>query len=128
MFITATEEAQVHVKIDPKSVVIDLVGELDTTMSRMLNREINGLDSSSCGTVVVRLERLESTQWAGLCDLAAVIDRHRRAGRDVRAQSRLRRVIALLDEFAIPHDGPDDGALPMRRRLIIARNPQPKVA
>lgn len=117
-----------HAKTRSETIVIDLVGELDTAMSRMVNREINGLDPAHCATVVVRLERLESTQWAGLCDLATVIDRHRRAGLDVRAESRLRRVIALLDEFAIPHDVPDDGELFMRRRLIIARTPKPRVA
>jgi len=112
----------------PQVVVIDLVGELDPTMSRMLNRELQGLDRDKCATIVVRLERLESTQWAGLCDLASVIERHRRAGLDVRAQSRLRRVRAVLDELAIPHEVPDDGAQVMRRRVIIARTPKPQVA
>jgi hypothetical protein len=104
-------------------VLIDLVGELDSTMSQMLDRSIRALDQTTCATIVVRLERLESTQWAGLCDLGSMIAMHRRNGLDVRADSRLRRVRAVLDEFAIPTDVPREGALIMRRRMIIARTP-----
>lgn len=104
-------------------VLIDLVGELDPTMSKMLDRSIRMLDHSHCGTIVVRLERLDSTQWAGLCDLGSVIATHRRNGLDVRADSRLHRVRAVLDEFSIPTDAPANGAPFMRRRMIIARTP-----
>ncbi len=104
-------------------VLIDLVGELDSTMSRMLDRCIRTLDQTNCATIVVRLERLESTQWAGLCDLGEMIATHRRNGLDVRAGSRLQRVRAVLDEFAIPTDIPREGAPFMRRRMIIARTP-----
>ncbi|MGH7659385.1 MAG: hypothetical protein ACRENA_00525 [Vulcanimicrobiaceae bacterium] len=104
-------------------VVIDLVGELDSTMSQMVDRSIRQLDSSNCATIIVRLERLESTQWSGLCDLGTVIRAHRENGLDVRADSRLRRVRAVLDELAIPTDVPVSGAPFMRRRMIIARTP-----
>jgi hypothetical protein len=104
-------------------VLIDLVGELDSTMSKMLDRSIRTLNQTNCATIVVRLERLESTQWAGLCDLGAMIASHRRDGLDVRADSRLQRVRAVLDEFAIPKDIPREGAPFMRRRMIIARTP-----
>ena len=104
-------------------VLIDLVGELDPTMSKMLDRSIRTLDHSHCATIVVRLERLDSTQWAGLCDLGSVIATHRRNGLDVRADSRLNRVRAVLDEFSIPTDAPGNGAPFMRRRMIIARTP-----
>jgi len=101
-------------------VVIDLVGELDPVMSRMLDRSIRTLTNSNC-SIVVRLERLNSTQWAGLCDLGSMIAAHRRNGVDVRADSRLQRVRAVLDEYAIPTDVPSNGAPFMRRRMIIAR-------
>jgi hypothetical protein len=104
-------------------VLIDLVGELDPTMSRMLDRSIRMLALANCSTIVIRLERLDSTQWAGLCDLGTVISTHRRNGIDVRADSRLRRVRAVLDDFAIPTDVPANGATFMRRRMIIARTP-----
>jgi hypothetical protein len=104
-------------------ILIDLVGELDSAMSKMLDRSIRTLDQSTCSMIVVRLERLESTQWAGLCDLGSMIAGHRRNGLDVRADSRLRRVRAVLDEFAIPMDVPSDSAPVMRRRMIIARTP-----
>jgi hypothetical protein len=104
-------------------VLIDLVGELDSTMSKMLDRSIRTLDQTICATIVVRLERLESTQWSGLCDLGSMIATHRRNGLDVRAASRLQRVRAVLDEFAIPTDVPRDDAPFMRRRMIIARTP-----
>lgn len=104
-------------------VMIDLVGELDSTMSRMLDRGIRLLDPLDCATIVVRLERVESTQWAGLCDLGDVISKHRRDGLDIRADSRLQRVRAVLDQFAIPTDVPSNGAPVMRRRMIIARTP-----
>ncbi|MGH7715024.1 MAG: hypothetical protein ACREML_03400 [Vulcanimicrobiaceae bacterium] len=104
-------------------VLIDLVGELDSTMSKMLDRSIRTLDQSICATIIVRLERLESTQWAGLCDLGSMLATHRSNGLDVRADSRLRRVRAVLDDFAIPTDVPGEGAPFMRRRMIIARTP-----
>jgi hypothetical protein len=104
-------------------VVIDLVGELDSTMSQMVDRSIRLLDPANCGTIIVRLERLESTQWAGLVDLGSVIRTHRENGLDVRADSRLRRVRAVLDELAIPTDVPTNSAPFMRRRMIIARTP-----
>lgn len=104
-------------------VLIDLVGELDAAMSRMLDRGIRLLDPLNCATIVVRLERLESTQWAGLCDLGNVITAHRQNGLDIRAESRLRRVRAVLDELAIPTDVPKNGEPFMRRRMIIARTP-----
>ena len=104
-------------------VLIDLVGELDSMMSKMLDRSIRTLDQTVCATIVVRLERLESTQWSGLCDLGSMIAMHRSNGLDVRAASRLRRVRAVLDEFAIPTDVPRDDAPLMRRRMIIARTP-----
>ncbi len=103
--------------------MIDLIGELDPTMSQMLDRSIRLLDPANCATIVVRLERLESTQWAGLCDLGTVIRAHRQNGLDVRADSRLQRVRAVLDELAIPTDVPANGAPFMRRRMIIARTP-----
>jgi len=113
------------VKAHPRReiVLIDLVGELDSIMSRMLDRNIRMLAQTNCTTIVIRLERLESTQWAGLCDLATVISAHRRNGLDVRADSRLRRVRAVLDEFAIPTDVPAKDAPLGRRRMIIARTP-----
>lgn len=92
-------------------------------MSRMLDRGIRTLANANCTTIVIRLERLDSTQWAGLCDLGAVIAAHRRNGLDVRADSRLRRVRAVLDEFAIPTDVPASDAPIMPRRMIIARTP-----
>ena len=104
-------------------VVIDLVGELDPVMSRMLDRSIRTLTQQSCSMIVIRLERLNSTQWAGLCDLGSVIAAHRRNGLDVRADSRLQRVRAVLDEYAVPMDVPEGGAPLMRRRMIIARTP-----
>jgi len=106
-----------------ESVYIDLVGELDPTMSRMLDMTIRLLDPSNCATIVVRLERLNSTQWAGLCDLGSVITAHRQNGLDIRADSRLRRVRAVLDELAIPTDVPKAAGPYMRRRMIIARTP-----
>lgn len=104
-------------------VVIDLVGELDSAMSEMLDRSIRLLDPENCATIIVRLERLQSTQWAGLCDLGSVIRTHRQNGLDVRADSRLQRVRAVLDELSIPTDVPANGLPFMRRRMIIARTP-----
>ena len=90
-------------------------------MSRMLDGSIRSLGESNCSTFVVRLDRLNSTQWAGLCELGSVIAAHRRNGLDVRADSRLQRVRAVLDEYAVPMDVPSNGAPLMRRRMIIAR-------
>jgi hypothetical protein len=115
--------ALVKTKARREIILIDLVGELDSTMSKMLDRSIRTLDQMNCATIVVRLERLESTQWSGLCDLGEMIATHRRNGLDVRAASRLQRVRAVLDEFAIPTDVPRDDAPFMRRRMIIARTP-----
>ena len=104
-------------------VMIDLVGELDSTMSRMVDRGIRLLDPMHCATIVLRLERVDSTQWAGLCELGNVISMHRKNGLDIRADSRLQRVRAVLDELEIPMDVPSNGAPFMRRRMIIARTP-----
>jgi hypothetical protein len=103
-------------------VQIDLIGELDPTMSRMLDHAIRSLDSEHCPTIVIRLEGLESTQWAGLCDLGAVIAKHRENGLDIRADSRLQRVRSVLDDFAVPTDVPKANGQ-SRRRAIIARTP-----
>lgn len=119
----AIPEVSVKTQARREIVLIDLVGELDPTMSRMLDRSIRMVALANCSMVVVRLERLDSTQWAGLCDLATVIAAHRRNGVDVRADSRLRRVRSVLDEFAIPTDVPASDAPLMRRRMIIARTP-----
>jgi len=110
--------------------MVDLIGELDTVMSQMVDRELRVLagDPARGATIVIRLEGLDSTQWAGLCDLAAVVEKHRREGLDVRAHSRLQRVRAVLDEFAIPCDVPAPEGTVRRRRIIIARTPKPHVA
>ncbi|MBV8599990.1 MAG: hypothetical protein JO359_00350 [Candidatus Eremiobacteraeota bacterium] len=111
-------------------IFIDLVGELDTAMSQMLARELRALaeDAARGAAIVVRLEGLDSTQWAGLCELASAIEKYRHQGFDVRAHSRLQRVRAVLDEFAIPTDVPGPELTQRRRRIIIARTPKPHVA
>ena len=93
-------------------------------MSRMLDGSIRSLGESNCSTFVVRLDRLNSTQWAGLCKLGSVLSAHRRNGLDIRVDSHLQRVRAVLDEYEIPTDVPSDGAPLMRRRMIIARTAQ----
>ena len=91
-------------------------------MSRMLDNTIRLLDSSLYATIVITLEGLESTQWAGLCDLGAVIAKYRHNGLDIRADSRLVRVRAVLDELQVPTDVPKVNGR-SRRRMIIARTP-----
>src|SRR5690242_17381748 len=106
-------------------IVVDLIGELDVALSARLNDQLSALASSVSATIVVRLERIDSVHHAGLSQLANVIVKHRRIGIDVRAQSRLRRICAVLEEFAIPGDMPSPDEFHARRRLIIARTPRP---
>lgn len=108
------------------AIAIDLVGQLDSDLSSSLASTLTRFAAGT--TFIVSLERIESTQWAGLCDLADVIVKARAAGLAVYAHARLKRVRSILAEFNVPFDVPQPGSLTISRRVIIARTPQARVA
>ncbi|MBV8150320.1 MAG: hypothetical protein JO101_04665 [Candidatus Eremiobacteraeota bacterium] len=106
-------------------VVVDLIGELDAVMCERLESELKNLERP--GVVWISFERLDSTHSAPLADVAAALDKLRRAGVDIRVDARLRRARAVLDGYAIPCQTLNGNGFSSRRRLIIARTPQVQV-
>lgn len=111
-----------------EDVVVDLVGELDVALAARLNARIAGLEPDRTAVVLIRLERVDSTQIAGLRELAEVLAAHRSRGIDVRVRSRLPRVRTVLEAFGLTADVPEGHVFFCRRRVIIARTPKPQVA
>lgn len=103
------------------ATAIDLIGDLDATLAKLLGDSLHGITARGDSDVIVNLSHVSVFHEDGLAAVIRAVVEYRLRGCAIVVRAGGRRVRSLLKSARIPQEGEAD-ALGRERHVMIARH------